>query len=104
MTSWIVIFVLSALNTGWPFASRPAADRFPVHVRGDERAPAMPHLMADLRQRVVVRRNPAVGGALAELVHVKADVVVVAVSDAHGRPLLHLICADVHRLNELPLK
>jgi hypothetical protein len=64
----------------------------------------MAHLVADLRQRIVVRRDAAVGRAPPQLTHIEADVVIVRIREAGRRLLLHLIRPDVDGLVELPLE
>src|SRR5207253_11323205 len=69
-----------------------------------ERGPAMAHFVRDLRHGVHVLRHLAVGRNLGELLLVEGDVAIGAYGRVRGRPLLHLIRADIHGLNKSPLE
>ena len=60
--------------------------------------------MGNLRDSVHIGRYSAVLRNLSELLLVERDVVICANWRVLGRPLLHLVGADIHRLDELPLE
>src|ERR1035441_10006280 len=64
----------------------------------------MPHLVPDLRHRIVVRRYLSVCRLLRQLMCIGSNIVDVRFVKAVRRILLHLVGADIDGLDELPLK
>src|SRR5262249_4118723 len=64
----------------------------------------MAHFVRDLRDGVYVGGHFTVPRNFRELLLIKSNVVICSYGSVRGRALLHLVRADVHRLNESPLK